>query len=103
MARQRKGRHKIPKVLGEFKRGTLRSGSGAKVKKRKQAVAIGLSEARKAGARIPRPTGGKKRGKRRSHKDSPRRRMVRLKSKRKRAVAGKSLFNFRSARMPDIV
>lgn len=45
---------KIGKVLGEFKRGTLRSGgSGKKVAKRKQAVAIALSEAREAGAKIP--------------------------------------------------
>lgn len=52
-----KGAHKIGKVLGEFKRGTLRSGSGAKVKSRKQAVAIALSEARRAGARIPKKKG----------------------------------------------
>lgn len=36
---------KVAKVMGEFKRGTLRSGSGAEVTKRKQAVAIALSEA----------------------------------------------------------
>ncbi|MGI9489194.1 MAG: DUF6496 domain-containing protein [Geminicoccaceae bacterium] len=36
---------KVRKVMGEFKRGTLRSGSGAKVTKRKQAVAIAMSEA----------------------------------------------------------
>lgn len=36
---------KVEKVLGEFKRKTLRSGSGTKVKSRKQAVAIALSEA----------------------------------------------------------
>lgn len=40
-------------VIGEYKRGQLRSGSGASVRSRKQAVAIGLSEARRAGARIP--------------------------------------------------
>jgi hypothetical protein len=40
---------KVHKVMGEFKRGTLHSGSktGAKVKSRKQAIAIALSEARK--------------------------------------------------------
>jgi len=48
-----KGTTKIKKVLGEFKMGTLHSGSGAKVKSKKQAIAIALSEARKAGARIP--------------------------------------------------
>ena len=48
-----KGRRKIAKVMRERKHGTLRSGSGHKVKSRKQAVAIALSEARKSGARIP--------------------------------------------------
>lgn len=48
-----KGKTKIHTVMAEFKRGTLRSGSGAKVKSRKQAIAIALSEARKAGAKIP--------------------------------------------------
>ena len=49
-----KGRRKVKKVMGEYKRGKLRSSSGGKVRKRKQAVAIALSEARQAGARIPR-------------------------------------------------
>ena len=49
------GKSKVGKVLGEFKRGKLKSSSGSKVVKRKQAVAIGLSEARKAGANIPKP------------------------------------------------
>ena len=40
--------------MGEYKRRSLRSSSGRKVRKRKQAVAIALSEARKSGARIPR-------------------------------------------------
>lgn len=46
---------KMHKVMGEFKRGKLHSGSkkGPKVKSRKQAVAIGLSEARKAGQDAP--------------------------------------------------
>jgi hypothetical protein len=39
--------------MHEFKRGKLKSGSGAKVKSRKQAIAIGLSEARKKGAKVP--------------------------------------------------
>ena len=49
-----KGRKKVAKVMREHKRGELRSGSGGKVKSRKQAVAIALSEARKSGAKIPR-------------------------------------------------
>jgi hypothetical protein len=45
---------KVKKVMHERKAGTLRSGSsGAKVKSRKQAIAIGLSEARRAGAKVP--------------------------------------------------
>jgi len=48
------GNRKVHKVMKEYKDGDLKSSSGAKVKSRKQAVAIALSEARKAGARIPR-------------------------------------------------
>lgn len=46
-------KEKVGVVMEEYKRGTLHSGSGAKVTNPKQAVAIGLSEARKAGAKIP--------------------------------------------------
>ena len=53
-SRRGKGRGKVAKVMREYKHGSLRSSSGAKVRKRKQAVAIALSEAREAGARIPR-------------------------------------------------
>jgi hypothetical protein len=49
-----KSRKKVGKVMHEYKHGELRSGRGGKVKSRKQAIAIGLSEARKAGAKIPR-------------------------------------------------
>jgi hypothetical protein len=46
---------KVERAMHEMKQGKLRSGrSGAKVKSRKQAIAIGLSEARKAGAKVPR-------------------------------------------------
>lgn len=41
-------KNKIKKVIGEYKRGTLKSSSGAKVKSRKQAVAIAMSEAGKS-------------------------------------------------------
>jgi len=45
---------KVEKAMHEMKRGTLRSGrSGAKVKSRKQAIAIGLSEARSEGKKVP--------------------------------------------------
>ena len=49
-----KAEQKITKVMREHKRGTLKSGgSGKKVTSRKQAIAIGLSEARSAGAKVP--------------------------------------------------
>jgi Family of unknown function (DUF6496) len=45
---------KVKKAMHEMKRGTLRSGrSGAKVKSREQAIAIGLSEARSEGKKVP--------------------------------------------------
>ncbi|PZR40544.1 MAG: hypothetical protein DI538_03955 [Azospira oryzae] len=44
---------KVATTLRERKKGTLRSGSGQKVTSKKQAIAIGLSEARKAGAKVP--------------------------------------------------
>ena len=51
----KKAQAKVKLAMDELKRGTLKSGrSGRKVKSRKQAIAIGLSEARKAGAKVPR-------------------------------------------------
>ena len=51
----RKASQKVKKAMHERKRGTLRSGrSGKKVTSRKQAIAIGLSEARRAGGKVPR-------------------------------------------------
>ncbi len=49
-----KAQEKVEDVMHEFKEGELRSGSGHKVKKRKQAIAIALSEARSKGAKVPR-------------------------------------------------
>lgn len=58
----KKASEKVEKAMHERKRGTLRSGgSGKKVKSRKQAIAIGLSEARRAGGKVPRRKGGRKR------------------------------------------
>jgi hypothetical protein len=58
----RKAQRKVERAMHERKRGTLRSGgSGKKVTSRKEAIAIGLSEARKSGAKVPRKrTGGRK-------------------------------------------
>jgi hypothetical protein len=49
----KKASAKVKKVMHERKKGTLKSGSGKKVTSRKQAIAIGLSEARKSGAKVP--------------------------------------------------
>jgi hypothetical protein len=54
---------RVASAMRRRKKGTLKSGRGGKggtVKSRKQAIAIGLSEARKKGARVPRKKGGRK-------------------------------------------
>ena len=57
----KKAQSKVKRALRERKEGTLRSGrSGRKVTSRRQAIAIGLSEARRAGAKVPRKTGRRK-------------------------------------------
>ena len=55
----------VERAMRRRKKGTLRSGrggKGGKVKSRKQAIAIGLSEARAKGKKVPRKRGGSKRG-----------------------------------------
>ena len=62
MARKysKKASKKVEKAMHERKRGTLKSGSsGKKVKSRKQAIAIGLSEARRSGAKVPKKKSSK--------------------------------------------
>ena len=55
----KKAQSKVKRAMHERKRGTLRSGrSGKKVTSRKQAIAIGLSEARRSGAKVPRKRKG---------------------------------------------
>jgi len=50
----KKARSKVKRAMHKRKRGTLRSGrSGKRVKSRKQAIAIGLAEARRAGGKVP--------------------------------------------------
>jgi len=57
----KKAQAKVEKAMHERKEGTLRSGkSGKKVKSRKQAIAIGLSEAREKGAKVPRKRASKR-------------------------------------------
>ena len=48
-----KASEKVKKTMHEMKEGKLKSGSGKKVTSKKQAVAIGFSEARKEGAKVP--------------------------------------------------
>ena len=70
----KKASEKVEKAMHERKRGQLRSGrSGKKVTSRKQAIAIGLSEAREAGAKVPKkkPGGKKSTGGRRKSKPGP--------------------------------
>jgi hypothetical protein len=52
----KKSSEKVHKALHEEQHGQLKSGSGKKVTSRRQAIAIGLSEARKAGAKVPKPS-----------------------------------------------
>ena len=59
----KKAQSKVKKAMHERKRGTLKSGkSGKKVTSRKQAIAIGLSEARKAGGKVPAKKSSSKKG-----------------------------------------
>jgi hypothetical protein len=82
----KKAQSKVKRAMHERKHGTLKSGrSGKKVKSRKQAIAIGLSEARRAGAKVPRKRGGRKRkGGSRKRKGTSKKRSSRTRSSRKR-------------------
>jgi hypothetical protein len=89
MARKygKKASKKVERAMHERKRGKLRSGrSGKKVTSRKQAVAIGLSEARKEGAKVPKKRSSKKRSskKRSSKKRSSKKRSGKKRSSKKR-------------------
>jgi hypothetical protein len=68
MARKygKEAQRKVKRAMHERKRGTLKSGrTGKKVTSRKQAIAIGLSQARRAGGKVPNRKGRSKRSKRR--------------------------------------
>jgi len=65
----KKAQSKVERAMHERKRGTLKSGrSGKRVTSRKQAIAIGLSEARRAGGKVPRKRGGSRKRKTGSRK-----------------------------------
>jgi len=57
---------RVASTMRRRKKGTLKSGSGRKVKSRKQAIAIGLSEARAKGAKVPRKKTGRKGGRKKT-------------------------------------
>jgi topoisomerase IA-like protein len=68
----KKAGEKVEKAMHERKHGTLKSGSsGKKVKSRKQAIAIGLSEARRAGGKVPAKKSSKKSTTKKSSKKAP--------------------------------
>ena len=77
MARKygKKASEKVERAMHERKHGSLKSGrSGKKVKSRKQAIAIGLSEARRSGAKVPRKRGSSSRSSSRSSRGGSRKR-----------------------------
>ncbi len=89
MAKYSKGaQKKVRDVMREKKRGTLKSGrSGKKVTSRKQAIAIGLSEARKKGAKVPKKAAkktGRKTAKKTAKKAAKKTARKRTASKRRR-------------------
>lgn len=56
----KEAQHKVEESMKEMKEGKLKSGSGKKVTNPKQAIAIGLSEAREEGAKVPKKKSSKK-------------------------------------------
>jgi hypothetical protein len=101
MARYSKGsQQKVERAMHEMKQGKLKSGrSGKKVKNRKQAIAIGLSEARKQGSRVPgRRSAAKKKAAPKKRRTAGKRSAPKKKSAaRKRSTAGKRTGRKRSS------
>jgi len=64
----------VESAMRRRKKGTLKSGSGRKVKSRKQAIAIGLSEAREKGAKVPPRKGARKSSRKTSRKRATKKR-----------------------------
>jgi len=64
----------VESAMRRRKKGTLKSGSGRKVKSRKQAIAIGLSEAREKGAKVPSRKGARKSSRKTSRKRATKKR-----------------------------
>ncbi|MES2762260.1 MAG: DUF6496 domain-containing protein [Bacteroidota bacterium] len=84
----KKAQEKVEKTMHERKQGTLKSSSGDKVTSKKQAIAIGLSEAREAGAKVPVKKGATKKSstkKAASKKASPKKAATKKAPAKKRA------------------
>lgn len=64
----KKASTKVEKAMHEKKKGTLKSGSGKKVTSKKQAIAIGLTEARKEGGKVPKKSSKKRSSKKTASK-----------------------------------
>jgi uncharacterized protein DUF6496 len=80
----KKAGEKVEKAMHERKRGTLKSGrSGKKVTSKKQAIAIGLSEAREAGGKVPKK--GSKKGSKKGAKKGGKKRATKKRSSKKRS------------------
>jgi hypothetical protein len=86
----KKASDKVEETMHEKKAGTLKSGSGKKVTSRKQAIAIGLSEARKAGGKVP--------AKKTAAKKTPARKTTARKTTAKKAPAKKAAARKTTAR-----
>jgi len=87
----KKSQQKVKKVMDEMKEGKLKSGrSGKKVTNRKQAIAIGLSEARKEGDKVPKKKGAKKTASKKSSKKEATKKKAASKKKGAKKSAKKS-------------
>jgi hypothetical protein len=84
----KKAQDKVEKTMHERKQGTLRSGSGKKVTSKKQAIAIGLSEARREGGKVPAKKSSSKKSS--SKKSSSRKSTKKASSSKKRTTSRKS-------------
>jgi len=80
---------RVESAMRRRKKGTLKSGSGRKVKSRKQAIAIGLSEAREKGAKVPRKKTGRKSGAKKSGAKKSGRKTTRKKTSSRKKSSGR--------------
>jgi len=81
----KKASDKVERVMHERKEGTLRSGSGQKVTSRKQAIAIGLSEARREGGKVPAKKRSAKKSAAKKSAASPKKRSAKKSTAKKRS------------------